>query len=274
MGKTVRWRYPAKARGRWVLHGGQPRARHSLANGPYAGLGPRRSQRRCQEMLLKVCVCFLLCRVGCAPSLTLTLVGWAVQAVAMQHEQCRLVLDAHQIWATQATIEPLFGVPCGNADQQQPTALTDTLQQLQQGLLQAADLPPIRVVLKDGRYYSLDNRRLYLFHQLPAPCEVPVLVCPQTKEFFQKLTASGNTKTPRLRRPPPSYASAAGATPDTVTGGPVSSRYTYQGTPPVLPCVRKLHRLCAVLCRINSPCRRHPTLGDGTACSWSRPACW
>lgn len=82
-------------------------------------------------------------------------------------EQLRV---AHEVWATQATIEP-FIKPKALQDGAmarfgQPVALADVLQQLQQGNLTPSDLPAIRVVKHEGRLYSLDNRRLWLFHQV------------------------------------------------------------------------------------------------------------
>eukprot|EP00775_Hariotina_reticulata_P007630 gene7630-7832_t len=66
-----------------------------------------------------------------------------------------------------------------------------------------ADLPPIRVVQYKQRLYSLDNRRLWIFHSLPAPCLVPVQLQKQpTKEFWQKFTSHPGCKTPELRSTP------------------------------------------------------------------------
>ncbi|GAX84803.1 hypothetical protein CEUSTIGMA_g12224.t1 [Chlamydomonas eustigma] len=44
-------------------------------------------------------------------------------------------------------------------------SLENALQRLLQGTLQVEDFPSIRVVHHDGRYYSLDNKRLHLFKQ-------------------------------------------------------------------------------------------------------------
>jgi hypothetical protein len=134
-------------------------------------------------------------------------------------------VDTHDLWATQATIEPFITCPAADA-QQQRTALTDVLQQLQQGTLHPRDLPPIRVVQHADRYYSLDNRRLWLFHQLPRPCVVPVMLVDKTKEFFQKLTNTAGARSPKLRSTFAAAATAAGAGLNAIA--PVS-RYMYEG---------------------------------------------
>jgi hypothetical protein len=140
-----------------------------------------------------------------------------------------LTLDAHDIWASQATVEPFITCPAGQ-EQQQRAALTDVLQQLQQGTLQPSNLPAIRVVQHEGRFYTLDNRRLWLFHQLPHPCYVAATVVDKTKEFFQKFTNTTGRRSPQLRS---SFAAVAEAAADAATVPDAStalSKYMYQGS--------------------------------------------
>lgn len=134
-----------------------------------------------------------------------------IQAVMQQASVVLLQVDAHDVWATQQTVDPFFKPPAAAtrapptanistnsqgdidgstrsaeepAEQQHPLALREVAQQLQAGELLPADLPPMRVVRHEGRLYSLDNRRLWLFHQMAQPCIVQVQLVQPTKEFW------------------------------------------------------------------------------------------
>ena len=48
--------------------------------------------------------------------------------------------------------------------------LSDTISDLENNLIKVEDFPMIRVVLHKGCYWSLDNRRLYVFK---VSCTVP-----------------------------------------------------------------------------------------------------
>jgi hypothetical protein len=143
------------------------------------------------------------------------------------------VLNAHDVWATQDSIEPFIASPTETQAHAPLLPLGDVLHKLQAGLLAPTDLPAIRVVYHEGRWFSLDNRRLWLFHHLPKPCPIPVQVTPTTKEFFQKLTRNGSSSdpTPRLKHTAQALTYSAAAS----TKGPVpeasnpSGRYMYQG---------------------------------------------
>lgn len=131
-------------------------------------------------------------------------------------------IAAHNVWATQSSVDAFIQAaasPANRAGLQQPgvdspqqTAarlrpLSIVLDELQRGSLLPSDFPAIRVVQHDGRLYSLDNRRLWLFHQLPPPCLIQAQLVQPTKEFWQKLTNCSNSRTPRLR----SWANTAAA---------------------------------------------------------------
>ena len=45
-------------------------------------------------------------------------------------------------------------------------SVNDTINKIEDGLMRVDDLPRIRVVCKDGYYYSFDNRRLYVYRVL------------------------------------------------------------------------------------------------------------
>jgi len=43
--------------------------------------------------------------------------------------------------------------------------IDDLAEELRTGKLNAAEIPPLRLVLRDGQYYTLDNRRLEAFRR-------------------------------------------------------------------------------------------------------------
>merc|ERR1711879_973006 len=54
--------------------------------------------------------------------------------------------------------------------------LTKTIQELRSGHTTLRDIPTITVVLHEGRYYSVDNRRLRVFKEVFQSEKVPVIV--------------------------------------------------------------------------------------------------
>jgi len=118
---------------------------------------------------------------------------------------------AHEVWATQATIEP-FIKPKALQDGAmerfgQPVALADVLQQLQQGTLKPSDLPAIRVVEHEDRLYSLDNRRLWLFHQVmyTQPCSLAWHACAaahSSSPMYCRTACCSATADPLMQQPP------------------------------------------------------------------------
>lgn len=75
-----------------------------------------------------------------------------------------------------------------------PLALEANLEQLKAGKLKVTDFPPIRVVLHENIWYTLDNRRLWVFRSYGAL--IPVLQLKEAgKEFFQKLSRVGDGET-------------------------------------------------------------------------------
>lgn len=69
-------------------------------------------------------------------------------------------------------------------------SLTTAVQQLRDGKLKVTDFPPIRIVLHRDCWYSLDNRRLWVFREYGA--RIPAIVVKADKEFFQKLCRVGD----------------------------------------------------------------------------------
>ena len=61
---------------------------------------------------------------------------------------------------------------------------------LKSGLSKVDDYPPIKVVLYKERYFTLDNRRLWLFKNFGVEITVRVQGTVQ-KEFYQKLSKAG-----------------------------------------------------------------------------------
>ncbi|GAQ79822.1 hypothetical protein KFL_000390110 [Klebsormidium nitens] len=64
--------------------------------------------------------------------------------------------------------------------------LTEVLELLRGGVMKVADLPPIRVVRHEDKWWSLDNRRLWVLKQLGRPISVQVVN--DHKELFEKRT--------------------------------------------------------------------------------------
>jgi hypothetical protein len=74
-----------------------------------------------------------------------------------------------------------------------PLELETNLQHLKAGKLKVTDFPPIRVVQHEKIWYTLDNRRLWVFRSYGAL--IPVLLQEVGKEFFQKLSREGDGET-------------------------------------------------------------------------------
>jgi hypothetical protein len=66
--------------------------------------------------------------------------------------------------------------------------LSEVLDLLRGGSMKVTDLPPIRVAFHDGKWWSLDNRRLWLFKQLGCLIPVQKVEGHNLKELFQKMT--------------------------------------------------------------------------------------
>lgn len=67
------------------------------------------------------------------------------------------LLDPREIRFTHSRIRPLFS--CGRR-------VTETLDDVREKKITVAQLPRITVIQQDNMYYSMNNRRLYVFKQL------------------------------------------------------------------------------------------------------------
>ena len=67
-------------------------------------------------------------------------------------------LDPNCIYFTHSRIRPLF-TGCGKS-------IHTTLAEIEQGVTAIDDIPLISVIVNDGHYFSMNNRRLYLFKVL------------------------------------------------------------------------------------------------------------
>lgn len=67
----------------------------------------------------------------------------------------------------------------------QSLSLRTTVEQLRDGELKVTDIPSIRVVFHQESWYSLDNRRLWVFKEFGE--EIPVVIEKAEKDLFQKL---------------------------------------------------------------------------------------
>jgi hypothetical protein len=82
------------------------------------------------------------------------------QFAILAHNTGITCLDAKTIRFTQDSIASRF--KNGNS-------LADTIAALKSGALKPGDLPPIRIFERDGKLWTLDNRRLYVFQEAGIP---------------------------------------------------------------------------------------------------------
>ena len=104
------------------------------------------------------------------------------------HNRCQ---NAKRINFTQDSISPTF---------RDGRSLDSTIQALKKGTLKPNDLPEIRIFEKNGKLYSLDNRRLYCAQQ--AGVKVKYRYATQAeikKELPRKFTTKNNGKRIRIR---------------------------------------------------------------------------
>ena len=76
-------------------------------------------------------------------------------------------------------------------------SLHETIDDIENGLMKVDDLPRIRVVCKDGYYYSFDNRRLYVYrvlHYRGRLNKVTVKLAPNSQFQPERFTTKNNGK--------------------------------------------------------------------------------
>lgn len=78
----------------------------------------------------------------------------------VHNANCFHFLDPKTIRFTQDSIKSEF---------KNGQSVDELINALVSGKVKASDLPPIRIFEKDGKLYSLDNRRLYAFQQAGIP---------------------------------------------------------------------------------------------------------
>eukprot|EP00747_Dinoflagellata_sp_TGD_P221796 gnl/TRDRNA2_/TRDRNA2_93573_c0_seq1.p1 gnl/TRDRNA2_/TRDRNA2_93573_c0~~gnl/TRDRNA2_/TRDRNA2_93573_c0_seq1.p1 ORF type:complete len:257 (-),score=31.63 gnl/TRDRNA2_/TRDRNA2_93573_c0_seq1:54-824(-) len=62
------------------------------------------------------------------------------------------------------------------------------------------DIPTITVVLQDGRWHCVDNRRLYVFKRAFKECDqVPVMIGVRDSRFYDKFTTKNRGESVRIR---------------------------------------------------------------------------
>jgi len=79
------------------------------------------------------------------------------------------------------------------------TSIDELAAGLRSGRIRSYDIPPIRVFERDGKLYTLDNRRLEAFRR--AGVDVPVQMATQQEiaEEFWKFTTSNDGVSIRIR---------------------------------------------------------------------------
>jgi hypothetical protein len=80
-------------------------------------------------------------------------------------------------------------------------SVDDLIEDLRAGRVTAGDLPPIRIFERDGKIYSLDNRRLYAFREAGVLIRT-VEATPQelARELRRKFTTDNDGASIRVRR--------------------------------------------------------------------------
>lgn len=79
--------------------------------------------------------------------------------LAMKKKKTTIKLSPDEIYYTQNSINRTWGMSTDHANE----SIYELLRKLQNGTIDVSDIPPIRVVKHSGKWYSLDNRRLYIF---------------------------------------------------------------------------------------------------------------
>lgn len=78
----------------------------------------------------------------------------------------------------------------------------NTLDKLEDGIMQVTDLPKIRVCKKDGKWYTADNRRLWLFKNLESSGKlnnIAVIVGSFDTDIGSKFTTENDGTSIRVR---------------------------------------------------------------------------
>lgn len=70
----------------------------------------------------------------------------------------------------------------------------DLIKGLKNGSVSPKSIPPINVFLKDGKMYSLDNRRLYAFKQAGMPKIKVIIVDPNSEEIKKEIKKNSPLK--------------------------------------------------------------------------------
>lgn len=76
----------------------------------------------------------------------------------------------------------------------------DLIQDLKSGKLNAGDVPPIRVFSRNGKIYSLDNRRLKAFQEAAKPIRITPATPSEIVEGSFKFTSKNDGTSIRIRR--------------------------------------------------------------------------
>ena len=96
----------------------------------------------------------------------------------------RLILSPSEIRYSQNSIRGTFS--CGKD-------LDETVEHLLKGEITVDDIPKIGVAEKDGKYYSMDNRRLWVFKEYERRCGTRVkVVCIRKSMNSSKFTTTND----------------------------------------------------------------------------------
>lgn len=107
------------------------------------------------------------------------------------------------MWQAMKTSEIRFSQDSIKGYFQNKGRCNDVADRLVQGNLSPKKIPRIKVCEKDGKYYSLDNRRLYVFrvaemqHKLD---KIPVLLVPYMPSHNFKFTTENDGRTVEVRK--------------------------------------------------------------------------
>ncbi|CAE8651112.1 unnamed protein product [Polarella glacialis] len=99
-------------------------------------------------------------------------------------------LDIAEIFYSQDSILPKF---------RDERALAQMERELRLGEKTVAEIPTITVVSSNGRYYSVDNRRLYVFKRVFGSGRIPVQIGRNDQRFQAKFTTDNGGTSVRVR---------------------------------------------------------------------------
>ena len=90
-------------------------------------------------------------------------------------------IDPFQVRFSQASVKPQF---------RDGSSIAELADALRDGKIQPSDIPPIRLVKRDGLLYTIDNRRLLAFQLAKKPVPYQMATDDEIEEAIWKFTTT------------------------------------------------------------------------------------